>query len=483
VGSNLGDRYQNIASALEMLCDPEWQPEEGVFETVHLVKTSYLHETAPMYMVNQPAFLNGAVQIATDLSPRALLRRIKRVETKLGRDLKAVRNGPRPVDLDIIMYEERNDALNLVPLVLDTPELTIPHAGMSEREFVLKPLCELLSPDAVHPVLSTTIHDLLDRIKRQEYEIRDKDTNDKSASVRVLPLPRGRWLHFNETMIMGILNVTPDSFSDGGNLKGSVDMAVKAAMQMVEDGADIIDIGGESTRPGAEEVRVEEEMLRTIPVIREIRTGQVFKDRKVSDIPISIDTRHAEVARAAVEAGADIVNDVSGGTFDSKMLETVAELRVPIVLMHSRGTPETMQGLTEYDSVVGDVARELLERSRCAEYAGIPRWNQVLDPGIGFAKDLKGNLILLRHMSTLRSLLGDAPILLGTSRKRFIATIANHYLHDKSPEKRDYGTVASCIAALCLEGDTSAGCNILRVHNVQGMKQAAMVMDAVKRAK
>ncbi len=189
------------------------------------------------------------------------------------------------------------------------------------------------------------------------------------------------------------------------------------------------------------------------------------------------------MARAAVEAGADIVNDVSGGTFDSKMLETVAELRVPIVLMHSRGTPETMQDLTEYDSVVGDVARELLERSRCAEYAGIPRWNQVLDPGIGFAKDLKGNLILLRHMSTLRSLLGDAPILLGTSRKRFIATIANHYLHDKSPEERDYGTVASCIAALCLEGDTSAGCNILRVHNVQGMKQAAMVMDAVKRAK
>ena len=274
VGSNLGDRYQNIASALEMLCDPEWQPEEGVFEIVHLVQTSYLHETAPMYMIDQPTFLNGAVQIATNLSPRALLRRIKRVETKLGRDLKAVRNGPRPVDLDILMYEERNEAHNLVPLVMDTPDLTIPHAGMREREFVLKPLCELLPPDTVHPVLNTTIHDLLDRIKRQECETRDGDKNDESASVRVLPLPRGRMLHFNETLIMGILNVTPDSFSDGGKLKGSVEVAVKAAMQMVEDGADIIDIGGESTRPGAEEVRVEEEILRTIPVIREIRTGQ-----------------------------------------------------------------------------------------------------------------------------------------------------------------------------------------------------------------
>lgn len=188
------------------------------------------------------------------------------------------------------------------------------------------------------------------------------------------------------------------------------------------------------------------------------------------------------MARAAVEAGADIVNDVSGGTFDSNMLNTVAELRVPMILMHSRGTPETMQDMTGYSDVVSDVASELLGRSRCAEYAGIPRWIQVLDPGIGFAKDMKGNLLLLRHMSTLRSLLQDAPILLGTSRKRFIANIAHQYLHDKTPEERDYGTVASCVAALCLEGDITTGCNILRVHNVKGMKHAALIMDAVKRA-
>lgn len=199
----------------------------------------------------------------------------------------------------------------------------------------------------------------------------------------------------------------------------------------------------------------------------------------VSYVPISIDTRHSEVARAAVEAGADIVNDVSGGTFDPLMLGTVAELQVPMILMHMRGTPETMQTMTDYDDVVSDVAAALLERSRAAEYAGIPRWMQVLDPGIGFAKDLRGNLLLLRNVSTLRLLLRDYPILLGTSRKGFIGKIANV----TEPTERDFGTIASCVAALCLDDNNNDGCNILRVHNVKGMKQGAMVMDAVKRAK
>ena len=199
----------------------------------------------------------------------------------------------------------------------------------------------------------------------------------------------------------------------------------------------------------------------------------------MSDVPISIDTRHAEVARAAVEAGADIVNDVSGGTFDPLMLETVAELQVPMILMHMRGTPETMQNVTDYNDVVSDVASALLACSRAAEHAGIPRWMQVLDPGIGFAKDLRGNLLLLKNMSTLRSLLRDYPILLGTSRKGFIGQIANV----TNPEERDFGSVASCVAALCLGSDKTGGFDILRVHNVKGMKQGAMIMDAVRQAK
>jgi dihydropteroate synthase len=142
-----------------------------------------------------------------------------------------------------------------------------------------------------------------------------------------------------------------------------------------------------------------------------------------------------------------------------------------------RGTPETMQQMTDYDDVVSDVAATLIERSRAAEQAGIPRWMQVLDPGIGFAKNLRGNLLLLQKMSTLRSTLRDYPILLGTSRKGFIGKIAN----ETNAEARDFGTAASCVAALCLE--ENQGCNILRVHNVKGMKQAAMVMDAIKDAK
>jgi dihydropteroate synthase len=181
------------------------------------------------------------------------------------------------------------------------------------------------------------------------------------------------------------------------------------------------------------------------------------------------------VAKAAVEAGADIVNDVSGGTFDENMLSTVAQLRVPMILMHLRGTPETMQTLTTYDSVVNDVGTSLVRRSQAAERAGIQRWQQVLDPGIGFAKDLRGNLQLLKHYGKLTRLVGDMPMLLGTSRKGFIG----HITGETDAAQRDFGTVASCVAAICLGGASSA-CNILRVHNVKGTKQAVLVMDAIK---
>jgi dihydropteroate synthase len=199
------------------------------------------------------------------------------------------------------------------------------------------------------------------------------------------------------------------------------------------------------------------------------------------------------VAKAAVEAGADIVNDVSGGTFDPDMLQTVAQLRVPMVLMHMRGTPETMQSFaSDYDNVVDNVSMTLRERCEAAEKAGIPRWMQIIDPGIGFAKDLDGNLSLLKNLDTFRSMIGmrSSPILLGTSRKGFIGKLSNA----KHPEERDFGTVASCVAAICLadkdkttttsreNGFLEDTCNILRVHNVKGVKQATLVMDAIRRA-
>eukprot|EP00549_Striatella_unipunctata_P005396 CAMPEP_0118683794 /NCGR_PEP_ID=MMETSP0800-20121206/6256_1 /TAXON_ID=210618 ORGANISM="Striatella unipunctata, Strain CCMP2910" /NCGR_SAMPLE_ID=MMETSP0800 /ASSEMBLY_ACC=CAM_ASM_000638 /LENGTH=270 /DNA_ID=CAMNT_0006580369 /DNA_START=273 /DNA_END=1085 /DNA_ORIENTATION=- len=269
---------------------------------------------------------------------------------------------------------------------------------------------------------------------------------------------------------MGILNVTPDSFSDGGVLNDSYEQATKRALEMVDEGADIIDIGGESTRPGATPVELDEELRRTIPVIEKIR--------QESDIPISIDTRNSLVARAAVEAGADIVNDVSGGTHDEGMFRTVSELKVPIVIMHMRGTPETMQSMTSYDDVVEDVGNVLKVQSKLAEQAGIPRWLQVLDPGIGFAKELEGNLELLRKYNILRELVDDAPLLLGTSRKGFIGRISG----EKIASNRDYGTIASCIAAICSpKTKAKASCDILRVHNVKATKQAIDVLDAVLR--
>jgi 2-amino-4-hydroxy-6-hydroxymethyldihydropteridine diphosphokinase len=268
VGSNLGDRFQNIQNALTMLCSEESTPPQ-----IRLIRTSFLHETAPMYVTDQPAFLNGAVELETDWEPHELLRRIKVVEAKMGRDLEGgIRNGPRPVDLDILLYETRRDdddhdgqdgtSSTWKPFRVDTPDLVIPHIRIQEREFVLAPLCEAAGRDLVHPVLHETIGDLCNRLEL--------------TAVRVVPLARGRMLCFNETIVMGILNVTPDSFSDGGQWSSSIERAALRALEMVQEGAGIIDIGGESTRPGAKEVAVEEEIQRTIAVIERIRQGTSY---------------------------------------------------------------------------------------------------------------------------------------------------------------------------------------------------------------
>lgn len=196
----------------------------------------------------------------------------------------------------------------------------------------------------------------------------------------------------------------------------------------------------------------------------------------MSDIPISIDTRHSIVAKAAIEAGADIVNDVSGGTFDTDMFRIVGELGVPMIIMHMRGTPETMQSLTNYDNVVLDVANTLNKQSKQAELFGIHRWKQIIDPGIGFAKELQGNLSLLRNISKIRSISDNLPVLIGTSRKGFIGKLTGVM----EPKDRDPGTIASCVACICLDQTPSVQkCNIIRVHNVADCKQALVVMDNI----
>lgn len=256
---------------------------------------------------------------------------------------------------------------------------------------------------------------------------------------------------------MGVLNITPDSFSDGGRYLDS-GRAVAHAREMADAGADVIDIGGESTRPGAAEVSAEIETERVLPVIRALK-------RRLS-CPISIDTRRAEVAERALDAGAAIVNDVSALTFDPRMAVVVARRRAAVILMHMRGTPATMMRMARYHDVVAEVARYLQERARAAIAAGIPRSRIVLDPGIGFAKLARHNLELLADLPRLTSL--GYPILIGVSRKAFVRRIAG-----SGEEEQIFGTAAA--VALAVAG----GASILRVHDPGPMAVVVRMARAI----
>lgn len=260
------------------------------------------------------------------------------------------------------------------------------------------------------------------------------------------------------TVIMGILNVTPDSFSDGGSYS-SVDAAVERALQMVEDGADIIDIGGESTRPGSEPVTPDEEMERVIPVIKRIASQ--------TQIPISIDTYKADVAKAALENGAKILNDISAGTFDQKMPELIAKSKCPAILMHIKGTPRDMQSNAVYEDVMAEISKYLRDRIRSLIAAGVDHRLLIVDPGIGFAKNSEHNLEILRRLKELKSI--GRPILIGTSRKSMIGKV----LGDLPPQERLEGTAATVAVAI------ANGADIVRVHDVKEMVLTAKMTDAI----
>ncbi len=268
------------------------------------------------------------------------------------------------------------------------------------------------------------------------------------------------------TYLMAVLNVTPDSFSDGGEFN-SLETAVAQAHRLVQAGADILDIGGQSTRPGAVTVTEAEELARVVPVITALRSG--YRDYSPLEIPISIDTTRASVARAAIAAGADVVNDISAATFDEAMLTTVAELQVPMILMHMRGTPQTMQQLTEYDDLMGEIQAFLETRMMAAKMVGIPPENIILDPGIGFAKTVDQNLQILRQLPQLRSL--GYPLLVGPSRKSFIG----YLLNQPDPKERVWGTAAACCAAI------AGGADIVRIHDCREMQAVCRVADALWR--
>jgi 2-amino-4-hydroxy-6-hydroxymethyldihydropteridine diphosphokinase/dihydropteroate synthase len=392
--------------------------------------------------------------------------------------VKVVDKGPRNIDLDILLYDG---------LEYSDKRLQIPHPLMFEREFVLRPLAEYvgsfslsaptLTPDSIFPYTELRKNPAAFPLtKTTFYDLRPSSSPSAQPMMQIKPLapsnlsPVSSAQLQQETRIMSILNVTPDSFSDGGmNYDIDEGTLVEAIESHIADGATIIDVGGQSTRPGAVQVSAEEELARVLPVIRLLRSMP-----EANNVAISIDTYRASVAEAAIEAGANMINDVSAGMMDETMLPTMAKLGCTVCLMHMRGTPDTMNSLVSYPyGVVKTVARELAKRVRAAEEAGVRRWRIILDPGIGFAKTQEQNLELLRQRKQLGRYRGleGIPWLVGTSRKAFIGNITGV----KEAKERTWGTAVAVAAAI------QGGADIVRVHDVKEMAQVAKMADALWR--
>ncbi|KAK9865851.1 hypothetical protein WJX84_012475 [Apatococcus fuscideae] len=405
VGSNQGKTFSNFTAALGLLKKHSCQ----------VVRYSRLYETAPAYVLDQPPFLNAAVVVRTSLSPESLLTTLKNVEASLGRQAGGQRWGPRPIDLDIVFYHG---------------------AGTNGRA----PPC------------------------------RAQQRGQGKVDIRcVLPMGKlGCWAWQGRSHIMGILNITPDSFSDGGQIT-SVQQAVQQARRLAEDGADMLDVGGQSTRPGAAFLSAEDELERVLPVIRALAS-----DEALTGVAISIDTFHARVASEAVAAGAHLVNDVSGGTMDPHMYSVVADLEVPYIMMHMRGSPATMQQPknTAYRDACTEVGAELGHRIQNAVAAGIQPWRIITDPGIGFSKQAAENFRLIAGLRRFRYALPapmqHMPMLVGPSRKRFLGDL----LGSQDNAVRDRATAVA--ASLCIAGSA----NIIRAHNAAIVREALAVADA-----
>lgn len=317
-----------------------------------------------------------------------------------------------------------------------------------------------------HPVIMMGTREhykkLVDKLNTENYPELSKIVQDlknffATRSSGCLKIRGNKYDLDKKTLIMGILNITPDSFSDGGQFNNQDD-AVKEALKMENQGADIIDIGGESTRPGAEPVTLDEELNRVLPVIKGIR--------EKSQIPISIDTYKAEVADRALSAGADIVNDISGLRFDKNMAETVAEHKVPVILMHIKGEPRNMQDNPEYENIFDEILEYFDKSINIALEAGISREQIILDPGFGFGKKWEDNYRLLKHLKEFKS--PGYPLLIGTSRKSFIGNIL-----DLPVDQRLEGTLATITAGIM------NGADIIRVHDVKEAVRVIKVTDKI----
>lgn len=272
-------------------------------------------------------------------------------------------------------------------------------------------------------------------------------------------LADNRVLEYDHVVVMGILNITPDSFYADSRVRG-IDEVINRAGQMLRDGAEILDIGGESTRPGSDSINPQEEIARIVPVVEALR-------KEYPQSILSIDTYHAETAEATLASGADIINDISAMEYDEKMIDVVVKNNAPVILMHMRGTPKNMQQNTEYGNVVEEVSKYLKERAEMLRGHNFPKEKIILDPGIGFAKNVDQNLKLMQGLSEMTG--SDYPVLLAASRKSTIGKV----LGDIPPEARLAGTIATSCQAVY------AGANMVRVHDVKENIQAIRMLEAI----
>ncbi|KAL8749458.1 MAG: hypothetical protein Q9184_006804 [Pyrenodesmia sp. 2 TL-2023] len=461
LGSNIGDRIGMVEQACTEMAQRGLKP----------LRTSSLYETEPMYKTDQPSFVNGVCEIETTSSPPRLLNQLQDIETSLGR-VKTVANGPRTIDLDILTYDDR---------IVDVPWLQIPHPRISEREFVLRPLCDIVPHSFLPP--PNTLLDFSSQLAVLPFNPnplspqtpltrfgRPSTTPDTASSDTPKPVITST-LPTRKTHLMAILNLTPDSFSSDGlhTPTFSPSSLLPTLRSLLAHSVTILDIGGESTRPHATPLSPSDELTRVLPTVQYIRSLPEF-----NPLILCIDTYHASVARACIDAGADIINDISAGQLDTDMFPTVAELGCTYIMMHMRGTPETMNTLTSYPTgVVEGIASELNQRVQEAMAAGIRRWRLILDPGIGFAKTGEQNLEVLRRLPELRGAEGlkGLPWCLGVSRKAFVGKVTGA----AEMGERVWGT-AGAVAA-CVQG----GADMVRVHDWGEMGKVARMADAVWR--
>lgn len=509
-GSNLGDKFANIVSAISLL-------EADV--DIKVIQISSLFESNPMYVKDQQNFMNGAIEIATRYLPDELLKVCKEIEYQKMKRIKEYNNGPRVIDLDIIFFKDSSGEHCLI----DTDDLVIPHPRMLERSFVLEPVCELISVIELHPVTLEPVYEHLKQLYMQR--------NKEDQLLRLLPIPavKGtdkstRFMRFKQeyvrdgysnsmisrtrsnTYIMGIVNVTPDSFSDGHREYNDISIQMKKIKEMVNNVLSfypvvIIDIGGCSTRPGGDPASQEEELSRVIPIIKALRQCDEISQESMI---ISIDTYRAEVARQAVMEGADIINDISGAIFDIDILSVVAENpRVAYVLSHFKDWSFSTDSskidacnvdkkatdffLGKFDdsselSFISGLGRELAERYLVALQKGVKRWQIILDPGIGFSKFGNQNLDILRgipHLKNYSYVKGtdhvsfrNLPVMIGPSRKKFIGILTQ----EKNPSDLDFstGALASCSVGYDVD--------IIRVHDVADCTKSIKLADVLYRA-